>query len=222
MITGPNILFGLYGTGGCGRSIMPFAENIVREKFGAAQVAFVETTPIEREVNGFPVLSEDEFFAFDAPQKYFNVGIANSKAREILTQKALAEGCIPLSLIAPDVVIYDNNEIGEGSIFCARTTVTTNVKIGKYFHANLYSYVEHDCIIGDYVTFAPRVNCNGNVHIGDHAYIGTGAILRQGTPGAPLIIGEGAVIGMGAVVTKNVPAFTTVVGNPARPLTEEA
>lgn len=52
--------------------------------------------------------------------------------------------------------------------------------------------------------------------IEDHAYIGTGAIIKQGEPGRPLIIGQGAVVGMGAVVTKSVVPGTTVMGNPAR------
>jgi acyl-[acyl carrier protein]--UDP-N-acetylglucosamine O-acyltransferase len=34
-------------------------------------------------------------------------------------------------------------------------TLTSNITIGKHFQANLYSYVEHDCVIGDFVTFAP-------------------------------------------------------------------
>ena len=72
--------------------------------------------------------------------------------------------------------------------------------------------------MGDFVTFAPGVHCNGNVVVEDHAYIGTGAILKQGQPGQPLVIGKGAVVGMGAVVTKSVAPGATVVGNPARPL----
>ncbi|MEP6868613.1 MAG: DapH/DapD/GlmU-related protein, partial [Novosphingobium sp.] len=80
-------------------------------------------------------------------------------------------------------------------------------------HCNLYSYVEHDCVIGDFVTFAPAVRCNGNVRIGDGAYIGSNAVIRQG-----ITIGEGAVVGMGAVVIRDVPTGATVVGNPARVL----
>jgi acetyltransferase-like isoleucine patch superfamily enzyme len=96
--------------------------------------------------------------------------------------------------------------------------LTANIRIGLCFHANLYSYVEHDCVIGDFVTFAPGVKCNGNVVIEDHAYIGAGAILKQGKHGEPLVIGRGAVVGMGAVVTKSVEPGEIVVGNPAKPM----
>jgi sugar O-acyltransferase (sialic acid O-acetyltransferase NeuD family) len=110
----------------------------------------------------------------------------------------------------------DDVQLGEGAILSPFVTLTSNIRIGRHFHANLYSYVEHDCKIGDFVTLAPGVKCNGNVVIEDHAYIGAGAVIKQGKPGAPLVIGRGAVVGMGAVVTKSVPAGTTVVGNPAR------
>ena len=98
------------------------------------------------------------------------------------------------------------------------TIVSPNASIGRYFHCNYHSYVAHDCVIGDFVTFAPAVRCNGGVVIEDHAYIGTGAVIKQATPGRPVVIGRGAIVGMGAVVTKSVPAGVTVVGNPARPL----
>jgi acetyltransferase-like isoleucine patch superfamily enzyme len=111
--------------------------------------------------------------------------------------------------------------IGTGAILCPFVTITSNIRIGKHFHANLYSYVEHDCVIGDYVTFAPGVHCNGNIVIEDHAYIGSGAVIKQGKLGRPLVIGRGAVVGMGAIVTKDVAPGTTVVGNPARQLSKK-
>ena len=115
-------------------------------------------------------------------------------------------------------MILDQVELAEGSILCPFVTLTSNIKIGKSFQANIYSYVAHDCQIGNYVTFAPSVKCNGNVIIEDHAYIGTGAVIKQGRPDRPLVIGRGAVIGMGAVVTKDVLPGSVMVGNPARPM----
>jgi len=108
--------------------------------------------------------------------------------------------------------------IGKGCILSPFVTLTSNIQIGQHFQANLYSYVEHDCEIGDFVTFAPAVKCNGNVKIEDHAYIGAGAVIKQGEPGKPLVIGVGAVVGMGAVVTKSVAPGEKVVGNPAKKL----
>ena len=181
------------------------------------EIFLIETEAQQPEVNGYRVLSEKAFFEIECSQRLFNVAIANSKAREQIARRCVEKGALPMSIRSRHAIVYDCNEIGEGAVLCANTMVTSNVKIGRFFHANIYSYVEHDCVIGDYVTFAPSVRCNGNVHIHDHAYIGAGAILKQGSRDKPLVVGEGAVVGMGAVVTKDVPAFTTVVGNPARP-----
>lgn len=135
-----------------------------------------------------------------------------------LAARCVKAGIESLDVKAANASILDDVVLGEGSILCGFTQMTSNIRIGRYFHANIYSYVAHDCVIGDFVTFAPGVKCNGNIHIDDHAYVGTGAILKQGTPDKPLRIGRGAVIGMGAVVTKDVAPGETVVGNPARPM----
>lgn len=74
----------------------------------------------------------------------------------------------------------DSATTDNGTVFSPFITIAANITIGKCSHANLYSYFEHDCVIGDYVTFAPRVSCNGNIH--DYAYIGASAVIKQGTP----------------------------------------
>jgi sugar O-acyltransferase (sialic acid O-acetyltransferase NeuD family) len=138
--------------------------------------------------------------------------------RERLVKQCIEDKIKFFEVRAANVVQLDDVQMGEGAILCPFVTLTSNIRIGKHFHANIYSYVEHDSIIGDYVTFAPGAKCNGNIRIEDHAYIGSNAVIKQGTPGNPLVIGRGAIVGMGAVVTKSVPPYTTVIGNPARPI----
>jgi sugar O-acyltransferase (sialic acid O-acetyltransferase NeuD family) len=213
------IKFGLFGAGGFGREVMPYVKTSVSRSLGLSssdiEVFFVETwEPTQPRVNGYPLISLEHFIQLDGP-RYFNVAVGDGHKREAIATKvgALAE---VLPIHADQTIFLDNNVIGSGAVFCPNTMVTSNAFIGHFFQANIYSYVAHDCVIGDFVTFAPGVRCNGRVHIGDYAYIGTNAILREGRADKPLRIGAGAVVGMGAVVTKDVPDGVTVVGNPAK------
>jgi sugar O-acyltransferase (sialic acid O-acetyltransferase NeuD family) len=202
---------GIFGAGGFGREVLPE----VKRAYPNANIKFVVDNGVKHPVyvNGVEVMYLDQAIA----QKLSIVlAVGDGDKR-----KRLFEGMRPLGLnfidvFADNVALYDGVKIGEGAVICRGSIITSNVEIGIGFQCNLYSYVAHDCVIGDFVTLAPRVCCNGNVRIEDGAYIGTGAMLRQGSTGKPLIIGRGSVVGMGAVVVRDVPPGCTVVGNPAR------
>lgn len=214
-------LYAVFGASGCGRGVMPLArEQLRRAGVAVDRLVFVDDKPQAEVVNSHRVLTYREFLEVPASERHIVLAIANSDIRERLAQRCETDGVFPWSVTAENVVAMDEVQVGEGAILCPFVTLTSNIQIGKHFHANLYSYVEHDCVISDFVTFAPGVKCNGNVHIEDHAYIGAGAVIKQGVPGNPLVIGKGAVIGMGAVVTRSVPPGTTVVGNPARTISK--
>jgi sugar O-acyltransferase (sialic acid O-acetyltransferase NeuD family) len=215
-------LFGVYGCSGFGREVMPMLRQQLAHMTQPHEMVFVDDGQnAPADLNGHRVLSWADFLEEPASDRQMTLAIGNSTVREKLADQCKQAGVGFVTVRAANAVVMDTVELAEGANIAAFVTLTSNIKIGRQFHANIYSYVAHDCVIGDFVTFAPSVKCNGNVVIEDHAYIGTGAILRQGKPGAPLVIGRGAVVGMGAVVTKSVAPGVTVVGNPARPLQKD-
>jgi sugar O-acyltransferase (sialic acid O-acetyltransferase NeuD family) len=211
-------LYGVVGTGGCGREVLPLVDKQLKKHNAENNYKIVFITedslspPI---INNYSVMNMNEFITISTDEKYFNIAIANLKHRKRIAEQMMQSDITPFSIYAPTNINLGHNEIDIGAIFCDFTFISTNTKIGKFFHANYYSHVAHDCIIGDYVTFAPKVSCNGGVIIEEDVYVGAGAIIKQSTPNKPIIIGKGATIGMGAVVTKSISPYTTVVGNPA-------
>jgi sugar O-acyltransferase (sialic acid O-acetyltransferase NeuD family) len=204
----------IYGAGGFAREVAPLAlEGPESDVVFVSDVAEeVGTTP-----NGIRVLSYPELVARERDRRVV-IAIADKAVRRALAEKCEKDGLAFGDIVAPSHQRGHSVEIGEGSILCGNTIFTSNIRIGRHFHCNLMANVAHDCIVGDFVTFAPRANCNGWTIIEDDAYIGTGAILMPGSRDRPLVIGKGATVGAGAVVFRHVPPGATVIGNPARRL----
>lgn len=212
-------LLGIVGAGGFGREIVHIAQRLAvsdATECAIDAVCFVESQPTSPAIGGVPCLSMEAFRSVECEDKTFSVAVSDLATRQMFARELEDDGLSPTTLVSSTARVDAASSLGPGAILCDFTIITADAEIGSYFHMNLYSYVAHDCRIGDFVTFAPSVHCNGNVHIGDGAYIGTGALLRQGSGERPLRIGAHAIVGMGAVVLNDVPEGATVVGNPAR------
>lgn len=164
---------------------------------GRTDLIFVSDEPGEP-IWDIPIILPSDLLADDE----ITIAIGNSPGRERIAKRCAGHAFA--SLFATTSIIGHDVEIGGGAVFSDHTMVTASARIGRQFQCNIYSYVAHDCVIGDYVTFGPQVACNGNVHIGDGVYVGTGAVIRNGANDRPLVIGKGAFVCMGAVVTKDV------------------
>jgi sugar O-acyltransferase (sialic acid O-acetyltransferase NeuD family) len=110
--------------------------------------------------------------------------------------------------------------IGSGVVICAGNILTTNITIGDNVQINLDCTVGHDVQLAEYATLAPGVHVSGCVTVGRRVYIGTGAVIINGTQQEPLTIGDDAVVGAAACVTRSVAAGATVVGVPAKALSK--
>lgn len=199
----------IYSYGGFARE----AIRLIREQYEGEQVLAVDDAPFGDSIN-----YEQAKALASGKDAAFVIASADSATRRKHAALVAADGFTQFSVTAKTSVIGDNVTIDEGAIISDFATLTADLKIGKSFHCNIYSYVAHDCVVGDYVTLAPRVSVNGRVVIEDDVYVGTGATILPGQLDTPIVIGKGAIVGAHALVTKSVPAGTTVVGMPAKPI----
>ena len=146
------------------------------------------------------------------PDEYeITVAIADVSHRQRIV-KSLPPQTKYFTHIHSSVQIHgDDVEIGEGSIICAGTILTTNIKIGKHAHLNLSTTISHDCVIGDYFTTAPGVQISGNEIIGNRVYFGTRSCIKQ-----KMKVCDDVIIGMNAGVVNHITESGTYVGTPAK------
>lgn len=148
---------------------------------------------------------------FDPTEYEVVVAIGDPRLRFDMIQKLPTETKYFTHIDSSVQILDPNIEIGEGSIICAGTILTTNIKIGKHAHLNLHTTVGHDCVIGDFFTTAPGAKISGNCVIYDCVYIGTNASVKQ-----KISIHSLATIGMNAAVVKDIEEPGTYIGVPAK------
>jgi len=115
------------------------------------------------------------------------------------------------SIIAPDVILSDFVQIGQGSIVAFSCVLTTDIVIGDFVLISNACTIGHDAVMGDFATLYPAVNISGAVKIGEFAQIGVGSQILQG-----ITIGEKSFVGAGSVVLNHIDADCTAVGVPAK------
>lgn len=148
---------------------------------------------------------------FNTSEYEIVIAVGNPKDRFNIVQK-LPKTTKFFTHINPSVQILGPDvEIGEGSIICAGTIITTNVKLGKHTHLNLQTTIGHDCEIGDYFTTAPGAKISGNCKIHDMVYVGTNASIKE-----KLSVHSLTTVGSNATVVKNIEESGTYVGVPTK------
>lgn len=148
---------------------------------------------------------------FDPEEYEVLVAVGNPKDRFDIIQK-LPKNTKYFTFIHPSAqILGDDVCIGKGSIICAGSILTTNIKIGNHAHLNLQTTIGHDCTIGDYFTTAPGAKISGNCVIHDIVYIGTNASVKQS-----ITIHSLSTIGLNAGVVKNINESGIYAGVPAR------
>ncbi len=198
----------IIGTGGFAKEVF----CLIRDLGNSYHVkAFVEKDEVYDNtlLLNTPIIPQSKF---QAPDGEAVIAIGDPEIRANVVHQ-LPPDTHYATLIHPSVIMSPWVQIGEGSVICARTTLTCDICLGRHTQLNLHTTIGHDCVLGDFVTTAPAVNISGLCQIGDQVYIGTNASIKQN-----IRITSHTVIGMSAVVVKDIAESGIYVGNPSRML----
>lgn len=204
----------VFGAGGFGREVRWLIDDINARDRTWDFVGFFDDDAHPRKVDANYYLGTmDDLNRWPASLAVvFAVGNPPTK-RRLIGQVKSPLVYFPVLIHPTCCVGIPSDSLGEGSIICAGTMITVDVRIGRHVILNLGCTVGHDTVIGDYSAFMPTVNISGEVAIGEAVYVGTGASIVNGVE-----IGQDTVVGAGAVVVRSLPAYCTAVGAPARPI----
>jgi len=205
----------IFGTGGFAREVHQLVEDINAVAPRWDCLGFLDGDPARHgdSIHGLPVLGGVEHLAGAAgAQVSLVVGIGNPAVRRRIVARIEALHAVRFAtLVHPRAWVGNRIEVGEGSIVCAGTLLTTDIRIGRHVIINIGSTVGHDADIGDFVTIAPTVNVSGAVDIGEGVDLGTGSTVIQGKR-----IGAWSIVGAGSVVVRDVEPDVTAAGAPAK------
>lgn len=204
----------IYGVGGFGREVLTLIQDINSAEQVYNLVGFFDDGVTKGTVvNGFPVLGGADDLNGWTGDIAVAVAIGTPAVKKRIVERITnARVSFPV-LVHPTVIIGDSERvrIGQGSIICAASILTTDIRIGQFVILNLSCTVGHDAVIGDFSAFMPSCNISGEVTVGQGVYCGTGVkIINR------VSIEEHSVIGAGAVVVGNIPSHCTAVGVPAK------
>ena len=104
-------------------------------------------------------------------------------------------------------------KISAGCLISKGVVLTCDITIGKHTIININSNINHDCVLGDFVTIGPGTHIGGNVIIDEGSWIGIGTTIIHNRR-----IGKKCFIAAGSIVINDIPDGFLAMGLPAKPI----
>lgn len=203
----------IFGAGGFGREVLQIAldQNLDRQEWNILGFLDENEAIWNQTIHEFPVLGGTSWIQ-RYPKTHIVVAVGDPRIRARIVSDLVSYGgqYFP-RLIHPTAWIGRRVTIGEGTIICSGTRITTDIQVGRHVILNLNCTIGHDSVLEDFCTLYPGIHVSGNVYLEEGTELGTGtAIIPK------VRIGRYTTVGAGAVVVKDLPAGVVAVGVPAK------
>jgi sugar O-acyltransferase (sialic acid O-acetyltransferase NeuD family) len=204
------MILGIIGAGGLARELLELAKIINSSEERWDDFVFIDVKPGD-DVNGVNVISYEQALEKFSGELEATVGIGEPATRKRVFGELERDGIEVATLIHPDVYIPNTTTVGKGVTIQMGVFVSCNVTIEDYVIIQPHANIAHDDVLKKGSSVSAFCNLGGNVTIGEYAYLGLSACVKQG-----LSVGGDSIVGMGAVVCESVPDEVVAFGNPAR------
>jgi sugar O-acyltransferase (sialic acid O-acetyltransferase NeuD family) len=195
----------IYGCGYEGKIVYEILQN--SNDYEVA--AFIDDEPASESLMGIKVLPAGNI----QQDTLIILAIGNDARNKIENKKQIISRLKNTSINAIDSTCFISSycKLGQNIICHPKSVIMNHTEVKDHVIIGTSAIVEHDNLIQDFVQICSNVTTNGNVKIGEGAFIGAGAIILPN-----IKVGAFAIVGAGAVVTKDVPDYVKVAGVPAR------
>jgi len=204
----------IYGAGGFGREVACIINAVNKVKPSWHLLGFFDDGRTQGTSNYYGNVIGDLKVLNSFPSKLgVVIAIASPQIIEELSQKITNTNIYFPNIIAPDVLLFDENAIewGHGNVVGFGVRISCGVKIGSFNILNGCVSLGHDDKIGNYNVMQPDTRISGEVTIGNKNFFGARSLVLQG-----LQIGNNTRIGAGSVVLRNTKDGMLYFGNPAK------
>lgn len=201
----------IVGASGFGREVACLVKDINRIEPTWNLLGLVDDSLQGNTVEGFPVLGSVASLPELYPKSFVAIAIADPSIRKRLVETITGYGLQFATLIHPSVSISDFIRIGEGTIVCRNTILTTNVNIGNHCIINVNCSFGHDTVVKEYTSIMSHNAIAGDVIIGAGCYFGLNCTVIN-----KVTLGSWSTYGAGTVIVKDMPDHVTAVGVPAK------
>jgi sugar O-acyltransferase (sialic acid O-acetyltransferase NeuD family) len=166
-------------------------------------VAFCATEPLEgNEFRGRPLVAFETVEDTHPPGDHAMFVAVGYRKRNTLRARffgeAKAKGYDLVSYVSSRASIWEGTEIHENCSIFEGATIAPFASIGNDVCVWNGAHVGHNDEISDHCFFAPRATVAGFVTMGERAFIGAGAVVRDGVH-----IAEATLVGAGATVLRD-------------------